>query len=262
MIILYKTLLLSLVQSITEFLPISSTAHLLLVDWLINFNLNDGKLFETIIQLATSLSVVWLYKEKFFYLAKTFFIEKKTREYCYKIGLGTIPSVFIGLFFYKIIKTYLYNVNVIATSLIVGGLLFLLIEKKYSDKQSSEITYKKSLFIGLFQSIAVIPGASRSGMTIIGGLLNKLKRKDAVEFSFFLSVPVMFLASVFDLYKNFENLNSTNISIIIIGFISTFLFTIPTVKWFIKFISNNNFKIFAYYRIILGIIILLWKIYV
>ena len=262
MIIIYKALLLSLIQSITEFLPISSTAHLLMIGWFVNFNLNDGNLFDTVIQLATSLAVVWLYREKFIYLAKTFFCEKKSREFCYKIALATIPSVFVGVLFYKIIKNYLYSINVIAISLIVGGILFLLVEKKYNNEQSSEITYKKSFLIGLFQSIAVIPGASRSGMTIIGGLLNKLKRSEAVEFSFFLSVPVMFFASAFDLYKNFNNLNSTNIPVIIIGFVATFLFTIPIVKWFIKFISNNSFKVFAYYRIIFGIIILLYKLYV
>ena len=136
----------------------------------------------------------------------------------------------------------------------------MLVEKKQnSDSNSNELTYKKSFFIGLFQSIAVIPGTSRSGMTIVGGLLNKLNRSKAVEFSFFLSVPVMFLASLFDLYKNFGNLDSTNVPVIVIGFISTFLFTIPVVKWFIKFISNNSFKTFAYYRILFGILILLCR---
>ncbi len=264
MIVIYKALLLSLVQSITEFLPISSTAHLLMTGWLIDFRLNDGNLFETVIQLATSLAVIWLYREKFLYLIRTFFSKKDSREFCYKVAIATVPSVIVGLSFYKIIKHYLYNnISIIAISLIVGGILFLLVEKKQNeDSRSEKITYKKSFFIGLFQSIAVIPGASRSGMTIIGALTNKVKRKEAVEFSFFMSIPVMFLASIFDIYKNFSNLNSTNTLIIIIGFVSTFLFTIPVVKWFIKFISNNDFKIFAYYRIIFGVIILVWKLYV
>lgn len=258
-----KALILSLIQAITEFLPISSTAHLLIAGWLMDFEINDGKLFDTIIQLATSLAVVWLYRDKFWNIAKNFFRDKCSREFCYKIFIATIPSAFVGLFCYKIIKNYLYSIEVIAISLIVGGILFLIIENKNkNDEQSTEITYKKSFLIGLFQSIAVIPGASRSGMTVIGGLINKLSRKDAVEFSLFMAIPVMFLASVFDIYKNYHNLNTDNMSIILIGFISTFLFTIPIIKWFIKFISNRDFKIFAYYRIIFGVLIIMWRAYV
>ena len=266
MLIVLKTLILSIIQAFTEFLPISSTAHLLIAGWMMDFNINDGKLFDTIIQLATSLAVFWLYKDKFLHLLTSFFYDKDSRRLCYKICIATIPSVFVGLVFYNVIKNYLYSINVIAISLILGGILFLIVEKNKKNQQNgeqfSEITYKKSFLIGLFQSIAVIPGASRSGMTIIGGLLNKLSRKDAVEFSFFLAVPVMFLASIFDLYKNYNNLNSSNIPVIIIGFISTFLFTIPIIKWFIKFISANSFKVFAYYRILFGIVILMWQFYV
>lgn len=269
MFIVLKTLILSIIQAFTEFLPISSTAHLLIFGWLMNFDINDGKLFDTIIQFSTSLAVFWLYKDKFLHILTSFFYDKNSREFCYKIFVATIPSVCIGLIFYNVIKSYLYSTNVIAISLILGGILFLIVEKYQKSEKNeekflniSEITYKKSFLIGLFQSIAIIPGSSRSGMTIVGCLLNKLSRKDAVEFSFFLAIPIMFLASIFDLYKNFSNLNSNNVSIIIIGFISTFLFTIPIIKWFIKFISTNSFKVFAYYRILFGIVILMWQFYV
>lgn len=261
-ILLIKILFLSFIQAFTEFLPISSTAHLLLFGHFVNFNLNDGGLFMTIIQLATSLAVLFLYRKKLFGVLFTFFTKKESRKFCFNIAIAIIPAIVLGLLMYSLIKTYFSSPLIIAISLIIGGIIMLVVENKQKNIKTKyenvdDLDFFTSFKIGLCQALAIIPGVSRSGSTIIGGLINKLNRKTAVEFSFFLSIPTIFLASCYDFYKTFSLLNKNNIYNILLGFIITFIFTIPIIKGFITFISKKDFKFFGYYRIVVGIIILI-----
>ncbi len=219
-------------------------------------------MFCTVIQLATALAVVDYYREKIIFLISSFFFKKETRTFCYKIIIALLPTVFCGYFFYHFIRLYLSGFIVTSVALILGGVAYLCVENKYHDSKEEnkieDITYKKSLYIGLIQSIALIPGASRSGMTILGGLLNKLSRVTSVEFSFLLSIPTILAASTFEIYKEYSALEAHDIQYLMSAFIITFLTASYFIQWFINYISNHDFRIFAYYRIFFGLVFFIY----
>lgn len=259
MLIYIKAILLSLIQSFAEFLPVSSSAHLIVFEKYLNFDNNDGGLFEIVIQLASILAVCIFYRKKIFDILFTI-NKSSSQNFVLKFLVAFMPCAIIGLLFYKYIKLYLYSDLVIAISLIVGGLIFFIVDKmniKRKFENVDDVNIPSSLKIGLYQVISMIPGVSRSGSTIVGGLLSGLSRKTAVEFSFLLAIPTILSATLMDLYKNLDQLNSNNLSVILIGFIFTFIFSTFVIKWFLNYISSHNFTIFAYYRIILGTIIVL-----
>lgn len=254
-----KSILLGIIEGLTEFIPVSSTAHLLISSYLIDFNTIQNGLFEIVIQLGAILAICVNYKEKIFNIVVNI-KDTKSQKFSINIILAFLPAAILGLLFHKFIKEVFFTNYSIAIALIIGGIAMLVFDKKNQDSQSTnidEVSPKQALLIGLFQAIAMIPGTSRSGATIIGGLITGLNRKTATEFSFFLAIPTIAAATFYDLFKNLDSLNYDNIQLILIGLVSSFLSALVVIKWFINFVSKNSFFAFAIYRIIIGIIILL-----
>ena len=249
---IFDAVILGIIEGLTEFLPISSTGHLILVSTLLGIPQSSfNKTFEIVIQLGAILSVVFLYFNRI----------KNNIELWKKITAAFIPTGIIGFVLYKIIKQYLFNPYIVAVSLIVGGILIIIIEKIMSSKDAviekmENVSYKKSVFIGIMQSLAVIPGTSRSAATIIGGLFAGMDRKTAVEFSFLLAIPTMFAATGYDLFKSGVHLDASQWHLIAIGFIVSFLSAIVAVKSFIAFISRFSLISFGVYRVIIGLLFL------
>jgi undecaprenyl-diphosphatase len=259
LILIIKLILLGIVEGLTEFLPISSTGHLIICSDMLKFNGEIASLFEIVIQLGAILAVVWLYRGKIISLIKNAFKDKKSFEFIVNLVIAFVPAAAVGFFFHGIIKTYLFNPITVSFALILGGYIILYIENKnikVKTEDAFDITKKSAFIVGLSQILALIPGVSRSGSTIMGGVCSSLSRKAAAEFSFFLAIPIMFAATLYDLYKSSAILNTNTIIIIAVGFISAFISAVFVIKWFIKYISTNNFKIFGWYRILFGAILL------
>jgi undecaprenyl-diphosphatase len=247
------SLILGIVEGITEFLPISSTGHLIIASRLLNIPSTDFiKSFEIIIQLGAILAVVVLYFKAFLKI-----------ENLSRIIVGSIPTAIIGFGLYNFIKNHLLgSTTIVLWSLFLGGLIIVIFEYFYKEKdvqgkEIKNITYTQSFLIGLFQSLAVIPGVSRSAATIIGGLALGISRQTIVEFSFMLAVPVMVGATGLDLYKNYSVISSVDPSFLIVGFVTSFIVAIIAIKFLLKFIKKNNFTPFGIYRIVISIIFFL-----
>jgi undecaprenyl-diphosphatase len=257
--LLFKGLFLGIVEGITEFIPVSSTGHLILAGDLIGFDDEKAKVFEVFIQLGAILSVVWLYREKIFRVIKGFPTRKEDRSFSINIMIAFLPAAFVGLLAHKAIKAYLFNPISVAAALIVGGVAILVIEKmnhRAHVKKVDNITRKQSLGTGIAQCLALFPGVSRSGATIMGGLVLGFDRKVAVEFSFFLAIPTMFAATGYDLLKNLHALSASDTPLFLIGFITAFFSALAVIRAFIGYVSKHDFSWFAYYRIIFGLIVL------
>lgn len=257
---IFKAAFLGIVEGLTEFVPVSSTAHLLLSSYLIDFTRIKNNLFEIVIQLGAILAICVIYRKKFFDLL--FHFKKKSQQkFILNIILAFIPAAIIGATFHDLLKELFFNNFTIAIALIIGGIVMIIVDCRQEKSKVAEVENIKPLtafYIGLFQCVAMIPGASRSGATIIGGLLLGLNRKIATEFSFFLAVPVIAAASIYDLYKSAAELSLENIEIISVGLLTSFISALLVVKWFLNFVSKNNFVPFGIYRIIVGIFVLLF----
>jgi len=250
---LLDAVILGLVEGITEFLPVSSTGHLILVSTLLGLKQTEfQKTFEVVIQLGSILAVVFLFYKRLF----------TDIELWKRIIVAFIPTGVLGLLLYKVIKGYLFNPFVVASMLILWGVIFILVElwlKKHPPRYSDEdqIPYWKAFVIGLFQSLAMVPGTSRSGSTIVGGLLLGLDRKTAAEFSFLLAVPTMLAATGYDILKHHSEFSFQNWELLLVGFITAFVSALVVVKWFLNFLKGHTFIPFAIYRIVIGILFLL-----
>ena len=258
-LIILQTIFLGIIEGLTEFIPVSSTGHLILFIDILGFKTGDGKVFEIVIQLGAILAVCFLYREKLFKVATNMHKDKESFLFARNVTIAFIPSLIIGFLAHDFIKSVLFSPLIVSISLVTGGILIILIEKMNLQPKHTEIekfSVKKSLGIGFCQVLAMIPGTSRSGATIMGALLLGVERKTATEFSFFLAIPTMIGATIYDLYKNYDLLTTDHILIIIIGFISAFLSALLVVKTVISFISKHGFTIFGYYRIIFGSIML------
>lgn len=257
---IFKAIISGVIEGLTEFLPVSSTAHLLLFSWLADFNLVHGNVFEVVIQLGAILAICIIYRARILQILCEF-KQKTQQKFVLNLLLAFMPAAILGLAFHGFIKRVLFSNFYIAFALIIGGIIMIIIDRKsikYNVDNLDKITPRKALAIGLFQSLAMIPGVSRSGATIIGGLLLGLNRKTAAEFSFFLAIPTIAAASVYDLYKNIDQISIQNFEIIAIGFIAAFLSAIVVIKWFIGYVSKHNFIPFAIYRIALGGVLLFY----
>jgi undecaprenyl-diphosphatase len=252
----FQAFILAIIEGITEFLPVSSTGHMILASSFFGIEHDDfTKLFTIVIQLGAILSVIVLYFKRFFQSFKFYF----------KIIVGFIPAVILGLLFSKKIDALLENPVTVAVSLLIGGILLLKVDDWFGNSTETEITYPTAFKIGLFQCIAMIPGVSRSGASIVGGMSQKLTRSAAAEFSFFLAVPTMFGATIkkcYDYYKDGFVLTNDQINFLIIGNVVAFIVALIAIKTFIGFISKNGFKVFGYYRIIAGITLLIIHFFV
>lgn len=258
---LLKALFLGLIEGLTEFLPISSTGHLILFGHLIDFQSDSGRAFEVIIQLGAILAVCWLYRQKIVDLLKGFFSgDMHARRFAINVFLAFLPAVVIGIFAVDFIKQVLFSPLVVACALIIGGLIIFAVEaKEFKPKtvEATDITFKQAILVGFAQCLAMIPGTSRSGATIIGGMLSGLSRKAATEFSFFLAMPTMLGAATYDLIRNASVLSSDNMMNIAAGFAAAFIAALLVVKALVKFVEKHTLRVFAWYRVILGVILLI-----
>jgi len=257
--LLLKALILGVVEGLTEFLPISSTGHLIVVGDLLGFNDEKGKVFTIAIQLGAILAVCWEYRAKINDVVVGIGTDKAANRFVLNLLIAFMPAAILGLLFIDIIKQHLFNPVSVATALVVGGILILWAERRdhvIEVEQVDDMSWKHALKVGCAQCLALIPGTSRSGATIIGGLLFGLSRKAATEFSFFLAIPIMFAATFYDVYKNRDILEYGDFSMFAVGFIAAFFSALLAVRALIRFISNHDFTVFAWYRIVFGIIIL------
>ncbi|MDG1287958.1 MAG: undecaprenyl-diphosphate phosphatase [Rickettsiales bacterium] len=256
----WQALFLGIVEGITEFLPISSTGHLILLVDLLQFSGPPGRVFEIVIQLGAILAICWIYRAKLFGAVLNAPKDTSARRFISNIVIAFLPAAVIGVFAHGFIKEVLFSPLVVAIMLVVGGLFILLVEKVIKPQPRTqtvdEMDWKLALKIGFCQVLAMIPGTSRSGATIMGGLLMGLERKAATEFSFFLAIPTMFGATVYDAYKNWEHMTVENMEVIAIGFVAAFISALWVVRWLINFLSNHGYTPFAYYRIVIGTIML------
>ena len=255
-----KALILGIVEGLTEYLPVSSTGHLILAGQALDYTGEKAHFFEVFIQLGAILAVVVLYP-RFFLNLFNFSETKKYRHSFYgldgllKLFCGIFPILAVGYLFHSHIKDKLFNPATVAVGLIVGALFILFVENRrpiVRRTSIAEITLKDCFLVGLFQCMALWPGMSRSASTIIGALLIGFDRKLAAEFSFLLAVPVMVIAVSYDVYKNYHLLGFEDIPVFAIGFVTSFIFAMLAIKVFLKFLQSHNFKVFAYYRILLA----------
>ncbi len=243
-----EALIIAIVEGITEFLPVSSTGHMIITEGVLGMESNDFvQAFLINIQFGAILSVVVLYWKRFF----------QSWDFYFKLFVAFLPAAFFGLLLNDYIESLLESVYVVAVMLILGGIVLVFVDKWFTkfDKDQS-ISYPKALKIGLFQVLAMVPGVSRSAATIIGGMTQKLNRKTAAEFSFFLAVPTMFAASAYKLLKNYEAINTGNIGILIFGNVVAFFVALLAIKSFINYLSKHGFAVFGYYRIAIGLVII------
>lgn len=256
-----SAILLGVIEGLTEFIPVSSTGHLILVSDLIGFSENKTNTFEIFIQLGAILAVVTLYSKKFLNL----FDFKNKNSFSgatglKKIFLATLPALFFGFLLYDFIKENLFSNLTVALALIFGGIVLIFIEKLIKEspkKEFEQISYTDCFVVGMFQCLAMWPGMSRSGSTIVGGIIRGFDKKLSAEFSFFMAVPVMCAAVTYDMYKNIQFLTFSDIPIFLVGFIVSYLVAVLAIKFFLRILNKYSLAPFGIYRIILGIIVFL-----
>lgn len=260
-----KAIVMGIVQGITEWLPISSTGHMILLNQFIKMNLSDSfiSMFLVVIQFGSILAVVVLYFHKLnpFSAKKTGPEKKDTLSLWLKVIVAVIPAGIIGILFEEKIDELFYNPTTIAIALIVYGILFIVIENRKRTPQINsfqELSYTTALFIGVFQVLALIPGTSRSGSTILGAIILGTSRSVAAEFSFFLAIPVMLGASLLKLVKFGFNISSLELAVLLAGMAVAFIVSIIAIKFLVGYVQKHDFKVFGYYRIVLGILVLLY----
>ena len=257
--LLLKAAILGVVEGLTEFLPISSTGHLIIIGDLLGYNDEASKVFKIVIQLAAILAVCWDYRERLTKMVVGLPGDPAAQRFAGLLFIGFLPAAVLGLMFHSTIKALLFNPITVATALVVGGFVILYVEKRaYHPRIQAvdDMRWPDALKVGFAQALAMIPGTSRSGATIMGGLIFGMSRKAAAEFSFFLAIPTMFAATAYDLYKNWELLHMADLPVFAVGFVTSFIAAMWAVKSFIRFISNHTFVVFAWYRIVFGLIVL------
>jgi undecaprenyl-diphosphatase len=258
--LIWKTVLIGVVEGLTEFLPVSSTGHIILAEELLNFQGPPGKVFEIVIQLGAILAVCVLYRLKIWStVSGVLRRDPVSMRFATAVIVAFLPAAVVGVAAHKYIKSVLFNPTVVAVALIVGGIAILLIERfaaRPRMKSLEEVDLKTAFLIGLCQCLAMIPGVSRAGATIMGARVFRVDRATAAEFSFFLAMPTMIGASVYDLYKNWKSLDWHGSGLIALGFFTAFVCALLVVKPFLHFISRHGFGVFAWYRIVLGTVAL------
>ncbi len=258
-LIVFKAIVMGAVEGVTEFLPISSTGHLIITGDLIAFNGPLATTFEIAIQLGAILSVCWIYRQKFLQVLRGLGSEGPARRFVVNLALAFLPAAVLGLLFHDVITEVLFNPVAVAIALVGGGILILLVERYHFAVDVTDVDamdWKHALKIGFMQALALIPGTSRSGATIIGGLLFGLSRQTATEFSFFLAVPTMFAATGYDLFKNRAGLSFDELGVFAVGFVVAFVTALIAVKTFLRYVAHHDFSVFAWYRIVFGGLVL------
>ncbi len=264
--LLLKAFILGIVEGLTEFLPVSSTGHLILVGDLLSFNDEKGKVFEIVIQAGAILAVCWEYRSRLMSTFSGIAHDRIAQRFATNLLIAFLPLAGLAFLFSKHIKVLLFHAVPVALAFIVGGVVILIAERWYQRRtvdetkpvinSIDELTWKDAFKLGLAQCFALIPGTSRSGATIIGGLFFGLSRKCATEFSFFLAIPTLFAATIYSLWKARDLLSLTDWPMFSVGFIAAFLSAFVVIRWLIRYVSTHSFVIFAWYRIVFGLAVL------
>ncbi len=247
---LIHALILGIVEGLTEFLPVSSTGHLILAAELLDFNDERGKVFNVAIQTGAMLAVVWEYRARFFRIDAVLYRN---------LAVAFVPAAVLGLLFAKYIKAHLFHAVPVALAFIAGGLVILLVERRSFSPRVDDtraMTWLDALKVGLAQCFALIPGTSRSGATIIGGMLFGLSRRAATEFSFFLAVPTLVAAGAYDLWKNRALFSAADLDLFAVGMVTSFASAFIVIRWLVRYVATHDFRPFAWYRIAFGVVVL------
>ncbi len=259
-----KALIMGIVEGFTEFLPISSTGHLILTGSLLDFTGDKVKVFEIAIQAGAMLAVCWEYRVKIGSVMAGLFTDRKAQKFVINLLIAFVPAAALGFVFAKSIKAHLFNPVTVAAAFIIGGLVILWVERRKPTGANQvrvdsvdDMTALDAFKVGCAQAFALIPGTSRSGATIIGGMLFGLSRKASTEFSFFLAIPTLFGATVYSLYKDRALLSMADLPMFTIGSVSAFISAFLCVRWLLRYISTHDFTMFAWYRIVFGIVVLI-----
>ena len=252
-----------IVEGLTEFLPISSTGHLILAGALLGFNDDKAKVFDIAIQTGAIFAVILVYWQKIRETVVALPSQSSARRFALNVVIGFLPAVILGLMFGKAIKEHLFNPWVVATTFIVGGFIILWAERRQAAggnavrlESADDMTWQDALKVGLVQCLAMVPGTSRSGATIIGGMLLGLSRKAATDYSFYLAIPTLIGAGVYSLYKDRALLSVADLPMFMVGLVFSFLSAWLCVRWLLRFIATHSFVGFAYYRIVFGVVVL------
>jgi undecaprenyl-diphosphatase len=257
------SVILGIVEGLTEFLPVSSTGHLIIVSDLLGDNGDKGKVFDIVIQLGAILAVCWEFRARLMKAFSGIASDRVQQRFAMNLFVAFLPAAIVGLLFQKTIKAHLFNPTSVAIALIVGALAIFAIERWYAKRAAAprvnsmdDMTWMDALKVGVAQVLSLVPGTSRSGATIMGGMLSGLSRSVATEFSFFLAIPIMFAATGYEMFKNRALLTADDLTSIGVGFVVSFVFALVAVKGLIRYVMRHDFNVFAWYRIVLGIAVL------
>jgi undecaprenyl-diphosphatase len=254
-----KALVLGIVEGVTEFLPVSSTGHLIVVAQLVDYPETSRETFEIFIQLGAILAVVWYFRVHLLDLVRRAPRERAASELIGKVLFAFVPAAVVGFLFHRVIEERLFSPTVVATTLILGGIVILLVERRawrFAVHDIERLQWGNALWVGVAQVLSLIPGVSRAGATIIGGMLAGLDRPVATQFSFYLSIPTMFAASLYSLFKARHLLMASDAAPLAVGFVVSFISALLVVRAFITFVQRHTFTVFGYYRIAFGIVVL------
>ena len=254
-LLILKALILGLVEAASEFLPISSTGHLIIVGDFLDFTGPRAEAFEIFIQLGAILSVVWIYRARLGDTILNLSGDPKARRLVANLVIAFVPAATLGFFLHKQITHYLFNPVTVAVALVLGGIAILLIERYAGAgrvQAVDEMSWKDAVVVGLAQSVSLVPGVSRAGATIMGGMLGGMSRFAATEFSFFLAIPTMFAATGYSLFKEWGSLTVADVPMFAVGFVAAFLGGLAVVRFLLAYVGHNSFAPFAYYRIVFG----------
>ena len=260
LMLLLKAAVMGVVEGLTEFLPISSTGHLILAGALLGFDDDKAKVFDIAIQTGAILAVIIVYWQKISSTVRALPHSADAQRFALNVFIAFVPAVILGLLFGKAIKANLFTPEVVATSFIIGGFIILWAERRQASAvriaEVEDMRWQDALKVGLVQCVAMIPGTSRSGATIIGGMLLGMSRKAATDFSFYLAIPTLIGAGAYSLYKDRALLSMADAPMFAVGLLFSFLSAWVCVRWLLKFISTNSFEVFAWYRIVFGLVVL------
>jgi undecaprenyl-diphosphatase len=259
LLLMLKALVMGIVEGLTEFLPVSSTGHLILAGDLLGFNDERGKLFEIVIQTGAILAVCWEYRAKIRSVVSGLGSDRAAQRFVVNLVIAFLPLAILGLAFGKAIKAHLFQPIPVALAFIIGGVFILWAERRQHVvriESVDDLTWRDALKLGFAQAFALIPGTSRSGATIIGGLFFGLSRRAATEFSFFLAIPTLISAGIYQLWKERALLNADDVGMWAVGFVASFVSAFVCVRWLLRYISSHDFSLFAWYRIAFGVVVI------
>lgn len=259
-VLLVKALVLGVVEGLTEFLPVSSTGHLILAGDLLGFSGEKAKVFEIVIQTGAMLAIVWEYRVRFWRVLAGLTSDRTAQRFAINLVIAFLPAAALGLAFVKVIKAYLFHAVPVALAFILGGFVILWVERLLHPRvridSVDDMTWRDALKVGIAQAFALIPGTSRSGATIIGGMLFGLSRKTATEFSFFLAVPTLVAAGAYDFWKNRALFDAGDADLFAVGSVTAFISAFLCVRWLLRYVATHDFTPFAWYRIAFGAVVL------